>query len=157
MKKLLPIVVAAIAVYVAFAPHQPPSSMMPVAAFAPPAAEAPAADSGKNGSVLASAFDNHASNVRVEGRGRVSRVLPDDNEGSRHQRFLVRLESGQTILIAHNIDLASRVDALGEGDAVEFSGEYEWNPRGGVVHWTHRDPAGRHAAGWLRHNGQTYQ
>jgi hypothetical protein len=107
--------------------------------------------------VLAAAFDNQQSNVQVQGSGHVSRVLPDDNDGSRHQRFLVRLASGQTLLIAHNIDLASRVDSLRAGDAIEFCGEYEWNAKGGVVHWTHRDPGGRHADGWIRHNGRTYQ
>jgi hypothetical protein len=106
---------------------------------------------------LAAAITAHAHNVRVEGEGRVSKVLPDDTEGSRHQRFLLRLDSGHTILIAHNIDLAPRVAELKPGDLVEFNGEYVWNERGGVVHWTHRDPSGRHGAGWLRHNGQTYR
>ena len=84
-------------------------------------------------------------------------ILPDDNDGSRHQRFILRLESGQTVLIAHNIDLAPRIDSLSEGNLVEFYGEYEWNSRGGVVHWTHHDPRGSHVDGWLKHDGQTYQ
>ena len=91
------------------------------------------------------------------GEGRVTRTLSDDREGSRHQRFIVRLATGQTILIAHNIDLAPRVEGLKVGDTVEFSGEFESNPQGGVVHWTHRDPEGRHVAGWIRHDGRTYQ
>ncbi|HEY7639802.1 MAG TPA: DUF3465 domain-containing protein [Steroidobacteraceae bacterium] len=106
---------------------------------------------------LTAAFENHRSNVQVQGSGQVSRVLPDDIEGSPHQRFIVRLASGQTVLIAHNIELAPRVDSLKAGDQVEFNGEYEWNERGGVVHWTHRDPRGGHVAGWIRHNGRTYQ
>jgi hypothetical protein len=106
---------------------------------------------------LAAAFDNQQSNVQVQGSGAVVKVLADDNDGSRHQRFLVRLASGQTLLIAHNIDLASRVESLRSGDAVEFYGEYEWNAKGGVVHWTHRDPGGRHVDGWIKHNGRTYQ
>src|SRR5262245_30079104 len=89
---------------------------------------------------LTTAFGNQQSNVQVQGSGRVSKVLADDNDGSRHQRFIVRLASGQTVLIAHNIDLADRVTALQEGDSVEFCGEYEWNAKGGIVHWTHRDP-----------------
>lgn len=83
----------------------------------------------------------------MQSEGVVVKVLPDDNHGSRHQKFLIELSSGQTILIAHNIDLASRISPITEGDVVAFNGEYEWNEKGGVVHWTHRDPNGRHEAG----------
>ncbi|HVY83004.1 MAG TPA: DUF3465 domain-containing protein [Steroidobacteraceae bacterium] len=94
---------------------------------------------------------------QFESAGTVVRVLADDNDGSRHQRFIVRLASGRTVLIAHNIDLAPRVAGLEAGDTVEFSGEFEDNDKGGVVHWTHHDPQGRHVAGWIRHRGRTYQ
>lgn len=103
------------------------------------------------------AYENRQSDVQVEGAGRVVKVLPDDNEGSRHQKFILELASGQTILIAHNIDLAPRIRDLREGDSVSFYGEYEWNERGGVVHWTHHDPQGRHVDGWLKHDGKTFQ
>lgn len=112
---------------------------------------------GSADEMLAAAFDNHRSNVQVQGGGEVAKVLADDNEGSRHQRFIVRLGSGQTLLVAHNIDLAERVASLKSGDYVEFNGEYEWNPQGGVIHWTHRDPQGDHLSGWVKHNGRTYQ
>lgn len=107
--------------------------------------------------VLAAAFEQRQSDVQVQASGRVTRVLADDNDGSRHQRFIVQLASGQTVLVAHNIDLASRVASLQTGDVVEFYGEYEWNERGGVIHWTHRDPQHGHTDGWIRHNGHTYQ
>ena len=106
---------------------------------------------------LARAFAQRASNIQVEGQGVVQRLLSDDNEGSRHQRFIVALASGQTLLISHNIDLAPRVVGLQKGDVVSFSGEYEWNAQGGVIHWTHRDPGKRHQAGWIKHNGEVYQ
>jgi len=106
---------------------------------------------------LQDAFANRQSNVQVTGQGIVTKVLKDDLDGSRHQRFIVRLESGQTLLIAHNIDLAPRVDNLSSGDSVEFFGEYEWNSKGGVIHWTHHDPGGKHVAGWIRHQGRTFQ
>lgn len=107
--------------------------------------------------VLASAFENRQSNVQVQGSGEVTKVLSDDNEGSRHQRFIVQLASRQTVLVSHNIDLANRIDSLRTGDRVEFYGEYEWNAQGGVIHWTHRDPRGSHVAGWIKHKGRTYQ
>jgi Protein of unknown function (DUF3465) len=106
---------------------------------------------------LARAFDQHERNLQVEGTGTVTRLLSDDNDGARHQRFVVQLQTGQTILIAHNIDLAPRIISLEVGDDVEFFGEYEWNPQGGVVHWTHRDPNRHHTAGWVKHEGRVYQ
>jgi hypothetical protein len=106
---------------------------------------------------IAHAFASRASDVQVEGEGTVIRILPDDLDGSRHQRFIVELPSGQTLLIAHNIDLAPRIDALQEGDNVSFNGEYVWNEKGGVIHWTHHDPRGRHVAGWIKHNGKTFR
>lgn len=106
--------------------------------------------------VIADAYSNHKSNLQVSGEGVIARLLPDDNVGSRHQRFIISLRSGQTLLVAHNIDIASRISSLREGDPVQFSGEYEWNEKGGVIHWTHRDPNGSHVGGWLKHNGQTY-
>ena len=100
---------------------------------------------------------NWRSGQQVQGQGEVIRILSDDNDGSRHQRFIIRLGSGQTLLIAHNIDLAPRVASIRVGDTVTFNGEYEWNDRGGVIHWTHRDPQGRHPGGWIEHEGRRYQ
>ena len=107
--------------------------------------------------VITDAYQNRLSDIQVSGSGKVSRILRDDNEGSRHQRFILRLSSGQTLLIAHNIDLAPRINTLQNGDVVQFYGEYEWNPKGGVVHWTHHDPGGRHVDGWLKHDGHKYE
>lgn len=94
---------------------------------------------------------------QVRGEGTVTRVLSDDNEGSRHQRFILRLGSGRTVLVAHNIDLAPRIPGIEVGDRVAFFGEFETNDRGGVIHWTHHDPRGSHPDGWLEHKGQRYE
>jgi ABC-type glycerol-3-phosphate transport system substrate-binding protein len=113
------------------------------------------ADSGD--AILARAFADRATDLQVEGSGTVARILADDMDGDRHQRFVVRLASGQTLLVAHNIDLAPRVEDLRRGDTVAFRGVYEWNLEGGAIHWTHIDPDAKHAAGWLRHGGRTYR
>ncbi|ASI92385.1 DUF3465 domain-containing protein [Vibrio mediterranei] len=106
---------------------------------------------------LRRAYENQQSDLQVKGEGTVSRVLSDDNKGSRHQRFILRLDSRQTLLVAHNIDLAPRIPDLKVGDRVKFYGEYEWNNKGGVIHWTHHDPRNRHEHGWLKHQGKVYQ
>jgi hypothetical protein len=107
--------------------------------------------------VLLSAIDEQRSDVQLEAEGTVVKVLPDDTRGSKHQRFLLEVAPGKTVLVAHNIDLAPRIPNLREGDSVRFYGEFEWNDKGGVVHWTHHDPGGRHPDGWLKHRGAIYQ
>jgi len=122
-------------------------------AYTPPAATvaapAPAA-------AIESAYREHRSGFMTEASGTVAKILPDDRDGSRHQRFVVRLEGGHSLLVAHNIDLADRVP-VSRGDRVRFRGQYEWNDRGGVIHWTHHDPAGRHDEGWIEHRDELYR
>ncbi len=125
-----------------------------VAYFQKPDGHLPRHDSDK---IIEAAFLGQRNNVQVRGQGTVIRVLTDDLRGSRHQRFLVQLKSGQTLLISHNIDLAPRIPELKVGDPVQFYGAYEYNPKGGVIHWTHHDPKGRHPGGWIKHKGVTYQ
>ena len=85
------------------------------------------------------------------------RLLTDDIDGERHERFIIRLESGQTLLVAHNIGVASRVERLEVGDGLSFGGVCEWSAKGGTIHWTHLDPEGRHPSGWLRQGAKIYQ
>lgn len=103
------------------------------------------------------AFARHAREVAVEGSGTVTRILSDDSAGDRHQRFLVRLDSGVTVLITHNIDIAPRVRGLRKGGRVAFSGLYVWNAKGGLIHWTHHDPRGRKTGGWVKYGAQTFR
>jgi hypothetical protein len=110
-----------------------------------------------NGETVQSLYARRAKDVPVHDKGFVAKLLADDSNGSRHQRFLVKVATGQTLLFAHNLDLAARVEPLAIGDEIEFQGEYVYNPKGGIVHWTHQDPQGRHAAGWIRHSGHLYQ
>lgn len=106
-------------------------------------------------SEIAALFDSGQSGRMVSGTGTVVRLLDDDRDGSRHQRFVVRLANDMTVLISHNIDIASRVP-VAPGATVHFRGQYEWNSQGGVVHWTHHDPDGHHAEGWLEVDGRRY-
>lgn len=103
---------------------------------------------------LRAAIADHADGRWVQGRARVKKTLPDDNEGSRHQRFLLAVDGG-TVLVAHNIDLAPRAPVR-VGGLVGFRGEFVWNDKGGVLHWTHHDPKGK-PGGWLEVGGRRYE
>jgi len=146
---------AILAVALVFALSDAPSGGPRCAALrSQPAAEpAGAASAG----AIERLFLARVSGRMVEGEGRVRAVLPDDRQGSRHQRFILELAGGHTLLVSHNVDLAPRIDGLARGDRVAFRGQYEWNERGGVLHWTHRDPDGRRPGGWLRHAGRTHR
>lgn len=150
MRKLLFLAIAAAAAF--YLTKHPTEAPRP----AGPAASPAAAVAGTRDPV-AEAYAGRQSGVPVEGSGTVTRILGDDSLGDRHQRFILRLPSGQTVLVAHNVDLAPRVDPLAVGDTVAFRGEYEWNDKGGTIHWTHVDPQGHHAGGWLKHGGRTFE
>ncbi len=106
------------------------------------------------------AIRQHKSGVVGTLTAEVIKTLPDDKDGDRHQRFLMRLpkqiDDVRTILVAHNIDLAPRVP-LSTGDIVTIHGQYEWNDRGGVIHWTHIDPKGWRESGWIELDGERYE
>ena len=105
---------------------------------------------------IRSLYDAQRSGVMVSVVGNVTRILKDDNDGSRHQRFLIKTAEGLTLLVAHNIDLAPRVP-LKEYDEVSIYGQYEWSNKGGVLHWTHHDPNKSHEEGWILHQGKKYE
>lgn len=106
------------------------------------------------------AFRNKQSRVWMTVQGEVVYLMHDDTnpENGRHQQFLIELPrpSELTLKVAHNIDIAERVP-ISKGDRVVVRGRYEWNEKGGVVHWTHRDERGRRAGGWIEFQGKRYR
>lgn len=111
----------------------------------------------KAASQIEQAFEQRLDHIQVQGSGIVIKILPDDLQGSRHQRFLVRAGESLTLLISHNIDLAPRINTIKAGEDISFSGEYIWNSKGGLIHWTHHDPAKRHPDGWLQYQGRIFK
>lgn len=101
------------------------------------------------------AQQNHWKKVEVTLTAPVKKLLPEDTKGIEHQRFLLELSNGTTVLVAHNTDLAPPVP-IREGDILTLHGEYIWNRKGGVLHYTHHS-TNRHEGGWIQFNGQTYQ
>jgi hypothetical protein len=103
------------------------------------------------------AFESRARGRIITVNGTVERILADDRDGSPHQRFIILTPGGLSLLIAHNLDLAPRLEGLGAGEVLTVFGEYEWNEKGGVMHWTHDDPQGQHIAGYIEWRGRRYQ
>ena len=85
--------------------------------------------------------------------GTVTKLLPDDNSGSRHQHFLFKA-GNKTIKVAHNIDLAEYVP-VAVGDEIEVKCEYIKASPNDVAHWTHYDPRGGEG-GYIKHDGKIY-
>lgn len=102
------------------------------------------------------AQEGQARAVEVTVTAPVTRVLPDDTKGLPHQRFILGLANGTTVMVAHNTREASRVP-ITEGVTVTVHGEYIWNEKGGVIHWTHHSDNGRHEGGYIDFQGQHYQ
>jgi len=100
---------------------------------------------------------SYKNQTQVEGMGEVVLVLTHDPTDSRRQKFVARLDSGKTLLIVHDTEVAPRVENLQLGDTIAFCGEYTVGQSGEALIRTHRDPSGRHAAGWLKHQGKVYQ
>lgn len=101
------------------------------------------------------AYTNHAQKAIVSVKGQVRKILPDDNKGSRHQKFLITI-NGKSILVASNMDMIKKIP-IDVGDEVVIKGEYIWNEKGGVIHWTHRDPRHQHPDGFIYYKGKLYQ
>lgn len=104
---------------------------------------------------MKSRYRKHDTGTWIEVTGFVKKLLSDDDDGSQHQRFIIDIGDGWSLLIAHNIDLAERVP-ISLGDRVHLRGMYEWNDLGGLVHWTHRDPLGIGDGGYIRYRRRVY-
>ena len=94
------------------------------------------------------AFANHSDQVELTVQGKITEILKDDNLGLPHQRFIMTLPSGLTLLVLNNLDRAKELP-LEVGQSVEVKGQYRWNRHGGLLHDTHRDHRTGHLDGWI--------
>lgn len=104
------------------------------------------------------AYLNRYSNLFLQAQGDVVRILKDDEKGTPHQRFIIMTSEGQTVLIVHNLNLSTRVPVR-VGLEVRVYGEYEWNPKGGLIHNTHRSTGQNNPHGWIEivRTGKRYE
>lgn len=105
---------------------------------------------------IRAAREDYNSRFWMSTEATVIKNLKDDTKGSQHQKFLIELAPDITLLVAHNIDLAPRAP-VSRGDRIKIKGRYEWNNRGGVLHWTHHDPKGKKEGGWIYADNRYYK
>jgi hypothetical protein len=116
------------------------------------------ATSAPNDRALCAAFSSGSSRVEVTADGTVTRVLGvQQGRVSPHEGFLFEVGSGCQLVVRveANTDFTGPIP-LARGEHVIVKGEYEYYPLGGVIHWTHRDPRGRHEGGYIETGGKTY-
>jgi hypothetical protein len=138
---------------------RPRSRSVAALAIAALAACSPGAASGPvDNAVVCNAYAQHLSRVEVDAEGAVTRVLGTrPGRQSPHTGFLVKIEPcGATVRVEANTNFTGVVPVRA-GDDVVMRGEYEYYAQGGVIHWTHRDPRGRHPGGYVKVGGTTYQ
>ena len=72
-----------------------------------------------------------------------------------HEAFDVRTAAGP-VEVVDNVAIAPRIP-VSPGDRIQVRGEMVHDPgRNPVVHWTHHDPQGQHAGGFIRLRGRVY-
>ena len=134
------------------------ASLLGLAAFA--SACAASGDDAGNGAVY-DAWRAQRSGAEVTADGSIARILGTRaGPSGEHEGFLLHLRGasgrGLTVRVETNVDLTGPIP-LSPGEDVEVRGEYVYDSSGGIIHYTHRDPSGRHAAGYVRTGTALYQ
>ncbi|HUN28938.1 MAG TPA: DUF3465 domain-containing protein [Alphaproteobacteria bacterium] len=100
-----------------------------------------------------------ASDAEVIAQGTVVAMLGTTNGPSgNHEGFLLKLSQQCDLLlrVETNVDITGPVP-LRAGETVTVKGQFEDDPTGGVIHWTHHDPSGHHVAGYVLVDGKYYE
>lgn len=118
----------------------------------------PVANEGN--SVVYDAWRAQRSHVEVTASGVIARDLGTrSGVSAAHEGFLLHLAGasgrGLTVRVEANVDFTGAMP-IAAGEPVVVRGEYEFDPRGGVIHWTHRDPRGRHPDGFIQIQNKRY-
>ena len=95
-----------------------------------------------------------ASSVEVVASGTIATLLGTySSTTGQHEGFTLRSRA-MTLRIEDNVNITGPIP-LTKGEPVTLQGQYECND--GVIHWTHRDPRGRHIGGYIEAGGKIYR
>jgi hypothetical protein len=112
-----------------------------------------------NNAQVCSLYASGSSGVEVIAQGTVLGILGMHNGPSgEHEGFFLKLnqECDLMLRVETNVDITGPVP-IQNGETVTVKGQFEDDAEGGVIHWTHHDPRGRHVSGYVEANGKLYQ
>jgi len=112
-----------------------------------------------NNAQVCALYAGGSSGVEVIAQGTVLGMLGTRGGPSgEHEGFLLKLSRQCDLLlrVETNVDITGPVP-LQTGEVVTVKGQFEDDPSGGVIHWTHHDPRGRHVTGYVDAGGKLYQ
>lgn len=113
---------------------------------------------GANDAGLCQAIASRSSGVEVIADGTVAQLLGTAiGSSGAHEGFILHLESGcaATLRVETNVAFTGPVP-LHIGERVVVKGEYDHDPDGEVIHFTHRELDGRHPGGYVEAGGVYY-
>ncbi|MDG0816825.1 DUF3465 domain-containing protein [Bdellovibrio svalbardensis] len=99
--------------------------------------------------------DDRGVNYIEAGQMVVEEILPDDNQGLPHQKWLVRLSDNSSVELVYNSDMGDRVP-LQVGEVMSAGGQLIMAQQGPLLHWLHSDPKQHRPDGYVYVNGTYY-
>jgi hypothetical protein len=105
---------------------------------------------------LEHAYHDQRTDFMSEVSGAVVRIVVDEKGDAPHQKFFIRLENGQTVLVVHDLEAGGKIP-LAINDRVTVRGEYSWSETGGTLQRTERDLSTQRRHGFVEHEGKRYQ
>lgn len=112
-------------------------------------------EAASDADILRAIRDQRRVNFLEGGSMTVTKVLPDDNNGLKHQKWVVRLTNGTTLQAVYNSDMCPRVP-IKVGDVIAMGGMFIWTNSGPMLHWLHHDPRGNRPDGYVYVKGNFY-
>lgn len=112
-----------------------------------------------NNAQICALYASGSGGVEVIAQGTVLGILGTRGGPSgEHEGFLLKLNEQCDLLlrVETNVDITGPVP-LQTGEVVTVKGQFEDDPEGGVIHWTHHDPSGRHVSGYVEADGKIYE
>ncbi len=105
---------------------------------------------------LENAFYDQRDGFMAEVSGTVARILSANQDDPTYQRFVIRLDNEQSVLIVHNQEAGGSIPVAVDA-RVTVRGEYEWSETGGLLKNTHRDLSPKRRHGFVEYDGKRYQ